>query len=256
MTNRKIEKFLERRYIAAGKVMNLTFLFSVPKGEDDIRIVWDSSGNGVNTTLWTPSFGISTVRTLTWYIVAGTNMGDFDIGECWHTRLLTPDEESGVYVLESDYQQEPGQRPTSNLQAVPRLLLDVRPIRAILSGPTPIMRILRTRSSVNVFYGFGDASGEGYGKAMRKAGRRGRIDFEYGFWCSEISEESSNFREFRNFLLWIHRGVREGWLRRAQLFLFSRTTRSRRAFSPEAHHLLGNCMIWFWKCDNWSWRVT
>jgi hypothetical protein len=89
MTNRKIEKFLERRYIGAGKVTNLTFLFAVPKGDDDIRIVWDSSGNGVNATLWMTSFGISSVRTLTGYIMAGTNMGDFDIGECGTISLYT-----------------------------------------------------------------------------------------------------------------------------------------------------------------------
>jgi hypothetical protein len=100
------------------------------------------------------------------------------------TRLLTLDEETGVYVLESDYRQEPGQEPPINLKAVPRLLLDIRARRAILRGPTPIMRILRPRSSVNVFYGFGDTSGEGYGKAMRNAEGRGKIDFEYGFWCS------------------------------------------------------------------------
>jgi hypothetical protein len=173
------------------------------------------------------------------------------------TRLLTLDEETGVYVLESDYRQEPGQKPPINLNTVPRLLLDVRAIRAILRGPTPIMRILRPRSSVKVFYGFGDASGEGYGKAMRNAECQGKIDFdsEYGFWCSEISEESSNFREFRNFLLWICRGVREGWLRGAQLFLFTDNWVTE-SVSPGAHHLHGNCMTWFWKCDNWSRRVT
>ena len=84
MMNRKIQKFLDRRYIVPGPVTHLTFLFWVAKGDDDIRIVWDSSGNGVNATIWTPSFGIPSVRTLTCYIIAGTHMGDFDIGECWH----------------------------------------------------------------------------------------------------------------------------------------------------------------------------
>jgi hypothetical protein len=92
--------------------------------------------------------------------------------------LLTLDEDNGGYILESDYEEEPGQEPPSNLRAVPRLLLDLQAIRrAILSGPMPIMRILRPQSCVIVFYGFGDASGAGYGKAMREAGQRGRIDF-------------------------------------------------------------------------------
>ena len=70
--------------IVPGPVTHLTFLFWVAKGDDDIRIIWDSSGNGVNATIWTPSFGIPSMRTLTCYIIAGTHMGDFDIGECWH----------------------------------------------------------------------------------------------------------------------------------------------------------------------------
>jgi hypothetical protein len=90
MLNRKIEKFFDRRYIVVGDVTHLTFLFAVPKGDDDICIVWDSSGNGVNESLWTPGFGIPSVKALTGYIVAGTFMGDFDIGECWHNFMVHP----------------------------------------------------------------------------------------------------------------------------------------------------------------------
>jgi hypothetical protein len=465
MLDRKIEKFLDRRYIVTGKVTHLTFLFAVPKGDDDIRIVWDSTGNGVNETLWTPSFGIPSVKALTGYIVAGTFMGDFDIGECWHNfmvhprdqplfgvdlpsalkkvwgstwyrwarlpmgarpspynacrliaralefavgqpdeaasafrwekvrmnlpgmkaydpglpwvnkmdsdgdiatevvvffddgrvvgsqeekcaagmrqvtarlqylgiqdasrkrrgpslragawaggvcytdhgtprifisqkrwdkllghlewlgeritegsiprkqflsirgylvyvsmtypiiepymkgihltaefwranrdsdgwrldrrepRLITLDEEAGEYLMDEDLSGPPLQEePPEVLKPVPRLTWDVQAIRRILKGPTPVMRLLRPRSWVKVLYRFGDASGEGYGKALRDARSRGGIRFEYGFWCSSVSEESSNFREFRNFLLWIRRGVKEDWLRGAQLFLFT-----------------------------------
>lgn len=58
------------------------------KGDDGIRIVWDSSGNGVNETLWAPSFGIPGIKSLVCYIIAGTHMGDFDIGECWHNFMV------------------------------------------------------------------------------------------------------------------------------------------------------------------------
>ena len=59
--------------------------------------------------------------------------------------------------------------PPSTLTPVPRLIRDVKVIRVILKGPTPVMRILQPRISVRVFYGFGDASGAGYGKVMREA---------------------------------------------------------------------------------------
>jgi hypothetical protein len=93
MLNRKIEKFLDRQYIVVGSVTHLTFLFAVPKGDDDIRIVWDSSGNRVNTSLLTPGFGIPSVKALTGYIIAGMYMGDFDIGECWHNFMVHPQDQ-------------------------------------------------------------------------------------------------------------------------------------------------------------------
>jgi hypothetical protein len=37
----KLEKVRERRYIQKGFVESLTAFFSVPKGIDDIRIVYD-----------------------------------------------------------------------------------------------------------------------------------------------------------------------------------------------------------------------
>ena len=118
-------------------------------------------------------------------------------------RLLTLDEQTGEYILETDLDDRSMEECPTSLTLVPRLLLDVQAIRAILKGPTPVMRILRPRASVKVYYGFGDASGEGYGKALRPGHGRQRIKYEYGFWCSAVSEESSNYREFRNFLLWI-----------------------------------------------------
>lgn len=64
--------------------------------------------------------------------------------------------------------------PPDELKPVPRLLSDVQSIRVILCGPTPIMRMLRPRTSVRLFYGFGDESGAGYGKAIREAGNNCR----------------------------------------------------------------------------------
>jgi hypothetical protein len=136
-------------------------------------------------------------------------------------KLLTLDEETGEYIMEEDAGGETSEDPPSDLKPVPRLTFDVRAFQAILKWPTPIMRLLRPQSWVKVLYGFGDASGSGYGKALREAQVGGRIHFEYGFWCSNVSEESSNFREFWNYLLWVRRGIYEEWLFSNQLFLFT-----------------------------------
>ena len=64
LLRKKEEKLLYRRYLEPGFVDCIVPRFGVPKGEDDIRLVWDASRNGVNETLWAPSFIMPTFRTL------------------------------------------------------------------------------------------------------------------------------------------------------------------------------------------------
>jgi hypothetical protein len=64
LLRKKEEKLIQRRYLEDGYVDCIVPRFGVPKGEDDIRLVWDASRNGVNETLWAPSFWMPTFRTL------------------------------------------------------------------------------------------------------------------------------------------------------------------------------------------------
>jgi len=57
-----------------------------------------------------------------------------------------------------------------------------------------------------VVYGGGDTSGEGLGSLTRPLGMSPL--FRGGFWCFEVSEKSSNFREFKNLLEAIWEEVR------------------------------------------------
>ena len=83
--------------------------------------------------------------------------------------------------------------------AVPRLLRDVQALGYMFEGDTPIQVIERpVCGSKCVVYGGGDASGEGFGSCTTPLGLPPLI--RRGFWCSEVSEESSNYREFRNLL--------------------------------------------------------
>ena len=61
---KKEEKLIERRYLEDGFADCIVPRFGVPKGEDDIRLVWDASRNGVNETLWAPAFWVPTFCTL------------------------------------------------------------------------------------------------------------------------------------------------------------------------------------------------
>jgi hypothetical protein len=63
-------------------------LFSVQKGEDDIRVVYDGSVSGLNEVLWVPRFVLPTLRTHLRAVENGTFMADVDIGEMFLNFIL------------------------------------------------------------------------------------------------------------------------------------------------------------------------
>jgi hypothetical protein len=77
----KIENVRAKGYIAPGRVASLTGFFAVPKGESDIRMVYDATASGLNDSLWAPSFGLPTVDATLRSIDFDTYLGDLDLGE-------------------------------------------------------------------------------------------------------------------------------------------------------------------------------
>ena len=57
----KIDKVRSKKYITEGLVKSLTSFFAVPKGDSDIRVVYDLTACGLNEALWAPSFWMPTV---------------------------------------------------------------------------------------------------------------------------------------------------------------------------------------------------
>jgi hypothetical protein len=76
----KLAKARERCYIGPGQVVSLTSFFAVPKGKDDIRMVYDGSVSGLNDDIWVPGFTLPTVHTHLRAVEAGTFMVDVDVG--------------------------------------------------------------------------------------------------------------------------------------------------------------------------------
>jgi hypothetical protein len=58
----KLEKIRRLKYIQVGPMVSLTSYFAVPKGKDDIRMVYDGTKNGLNDSLWAPWFSLPTVK--------------------------------------------------------------------------------------------------------------------------------------------------------------------------------------------------
>ena len=87
---KKLEKVRRLGYIDKGFIRSLTSYFSVPKGEADIRMVYDASRSGLNEALWAPNFGLPSVDVLLRGVDEGFWMGDLDIGDMFLNFMLDP----------------------------------------------------------------------------------------------------------------------------------------------------------------------
>ena len=74
-------KVIGREYVCQGSVVSLTGSFPVPKGKDDIRMVYDASKCGLNDSLWAPNFLLPTIDTALRQVPFKGWMGDIDLGE-------------------------------------------------------------------------------------------------------------------------------------------------------------------------------
>ena len=96
----KIEKVRSRGYILPGEVNSLTGFFAVPKGEDDIRIVYDATACGLNAALWAPNFALPTIDSVLRNADSNSWFSDIDLGEMFLNYFLDEDlrEYAGVDV--------------------------------------------------------------------------------------------------------------------------------------------------------------
>ena len=77
----KLMDVREKGYIAKGEVISVTSLFDVPKGDNDIRLVYDATKSGLNEACWAPWFSLQTCESHLRSVDPGTYMGDADLGE-------------------------------------------------------------------------------------------------------------------------------------------------------------------------------
>ena len=86
----KVNKVRLRLYIAVGLVLSLTAYFHVPKGDDDIRMVYDLTASGLNEALWAPSFWMPTIQDVLDCATHTSWYGDVDAGEMFLNYWLDP----------------------------------------------------------------------------------------------------------------------------------------------------------------------
>ena len=86
----KLADVRRKGYIAKenAKVLSVTSFFDVPKGKDDICMVYNATSSGLNHAVWAPWFSLPTVETHLQAVDPGTFMGDCDIGEMFLNFML------------------------------------------------------------------------------------------------------------------------------------------------------------------------
>ena len=77
----KLSRIIQTNYLEPGFVKWDIRCFGVPKGDTDIRLVYDGTSSGVNDIVWAPSFFLPTSVSLSRQLQIGTYQMDVDIGE-------------------------------------------------------------------------------------------------------------------------------------------------------------------------------
>jgi hypothetical protein len=77
----KLSKVIDRQYISPEEMVNVTSYFDVPKGDDDIRMVYDFTASKLNDALWAPNFWLPTISNVLDCTTHSSWFGDVDAGE-------------------------------------------------------------------------------------------------------------------------------------------------------------------------------
>ncbi len=117
--------------------------------------------------------------------------------------------------------------PPTVVHPVPQLVQDIVALKQLFSPNIPPLRTVRPSNTATAVYGFGDASGSGFGTTILL---RGSVHYRHGQWSTAIQEESSNYRELNNLMLGIEDAVSQGLLADCELFLFTDNSTAEAAF--------------------------
>jgi hypothetical protein len=105
-----------------------------------------------------------------------------------------------------------------HIKGVGRLKADVVALLDLFASVKPPLVMVRALCVYHILYGFGDASGKGFGSTMLSSrGTRFRI----GTWDSDSEEEFSNFREFENIVETLEAEDDAGNLTGALVYIFT-----------------------------------
>lgn len=103
--------------------------------------------------------------------------------------------------------------------AVPRFRDDLQALLQLSNFELPPLRLVRGKVVFTALYGFGDASGKGFGSTT--AHPNGEVSYRLGIWGKDEERESSNYRELRNLVEAAEEEARKGNLSNTEFWLFT-----------------------------------
>jgi hypothetical protein len=82
-TKEKIGKVIKRRHLLPSDLLVKSFIkyFAVPKGEDNIHLVYNATANKLNEAVWVPTFWLPTIDLLVRAVGLTSWMTDRDVGD-------------------------------------------------------------------------------------------------------------------------------------------------------------------------------
>jgi len=106
-------------------------------------------------------------------------------------------------------------------------MADIVALHKLFSPATPPLCAVRPSATATAVYGFGDASGSGFGTTFLI---QGTIHYRHGQWTNDHQEASSNYRELKNLILGFEEASAAGLLNDCEVFLFTDNTTAEAAF--------------------------
>ena len=110
---------------------------------------------------------------------------------------------------------------------VPRFKRDLDSLLILFQNDSPPLRLVRGHAIGSAKFGFGDASGGGFGSSWQ--GRNG-TPYRFGTWGEDMDGSSSNFRELKNLVDTLIEMEKEESLRGFEIFLFTDNSTAEAAF--------------------------
>jgi hypothetical protein len=114
------------------------------------------------------------------------------------------------------------------VSAVPRFTHDIDALVRLTKHAKPPFRKIRVSKTASIGYGFGDASGRGFGATVQIGNC---LRYHYGQWNMEDAFGTlSNWKELGNVVMALEQYAKAGLLNNCELFIFTDNTTAESAY--------------------------